>query len=323
MTIICPVTVFIITTYFRQVVSIGTFYYADKQRQTARWNVLSGWFLTSLQPPVDFCPRKWFFSPLSCRDQLRAVILFQSTHSREVTPQQLLENWAQIQASSLASGPCCLRECCCSLQPFTLQQLQWCCPLELLLFLRPGVGICHGVARRRGYIWLFIEKWLGIHTYCFLHDAAWHLSGSHIVLTHTWYCLTSIGAFLKCLSISPLAASHLFTGFAPQAPCSILQKVCVHLCCGGDTWTRFRHLGAASSWWWWQYSNTYVSSSIQIGLAMFSKCALYIQVYSVLSGKNSSHFPSSALLLNKEMNVKNYIQLIYRSIFFTPANSRH
>lgn len=58
-------------------------------------------------------------------------------------------------------------------------------PPGLLLFPRSGVGAWRGVARRCGYIWLFIENLLGTHTSCFLHDAAWHLSGSHVVLTHT------------------------------------------------------------------------------------------------------------------------------------------
>lgn len=116
--------------------------------------------------------------------------------------------------------------------PFLLAvQQHWrSCPPELLLFPRSGVGTWHGVIRRCGYIWLFIEKSLGTLTHCSLHDAAWHVSGSHIVLTRTWSCLKRIRAFLDCLSISPLAALHLLTSFASQTPRSVSQKVCVCLC---------------------------------------------------------------------------------------------
>lgn len=57
---------------------------------------------------------------------------------------------------------------------------------------------------------------------------------------------------------------------------------------------------------------------------MFPRHALCIQVYSILSGMNSSHFSSAALLSSSEMNVKNFRQFIYRSIFSpTLPNPRH
>lgn len=92
------------------------------------------------------------------------------------------------------------------------------------------MGAWRGLTRRRGYIWLFIEKSLGTHPHCYLGDAAWRVSGSHIVLTCTWYCLRCIRAFLHCLSIAPRAALHLLTSFACQTPRSVSLKVCVCLC---------------------------------------------------------------------------------------------
>lgn len=50
---------------------------------------------------------------------------------------------------------------------------------------------------------------------------------------------------------------------------------------------------------------------------MFSRHVLYIEVYSVLSGTNSSHFSSATLLSSSEMNVKNFMQFIYRSNSFS------
>lgn len=274
MTIICPVTLFIITAYFRQVVSIGTFYYADKQCWTARWNVLLGWFLTSLHPPMGFClgwgsaELQWacllqHASPLSCGDQPEAATPFHCMLSRDIMPQTCtalrkprtntsvfplfrssfpsrLLLLSQIHSLSLCSsigGPALLN-CCC------FQDLEW--------------GAWCGLSRRCGYIWLFIEKSSGTHPHCYLGDAAWRVSGSHIVLTRTWYCLGCIRAFLYCLSISPCAALYLLTSFACQTPRSVSQKVCVCLCSTslgvlwGGTWARCRHLGENSPWWcWW------------------------------------------------------------------------
>lgn len=144
---------------------------------------------------------------------------------------------------------------------FAVQQHWGSCPPELVLFPRPGV------TRRRGYIWLFIKKSLGTHTHCYLHDAAWHLSGSHIVLTRTWYCLRCMRAFLDCLSISPPAALHLLTSFAPHTPPACHRR-CVCVCAlhhrgglWGGTWVRHRDLGENSPWWCWWHSCSYVAPS--------------------------------------------------------------
>lgn len=139
-----------------------------------------------------------------------------------------------------------------------MQQHWRSCPPELLLFLRPGVGAWRGLTRRRGYIWLFIEKSLGTHPHCYLGDAAWRVSGSHIVLTCTWYCLvsepfsTAFPSLLvqHCIYLPALLVRHL-------AACH-WRCVCVcaaHLlqCCGevpgrgADTWEKIHLDGAGGT----------------------------------------------------------------------------
>lgn len=152
---------FIITAYFRQVVSIGTFYYADKQCRTARWNVLSGWFLTSLQPAVDFFPglrergAPAGPAPLLCEDQPRVATPFRSTLSREVKPQRCVA--LRKLRTNTGDFPCpwpWLPSRVLLFSQILFLYFSFSSPPERLLFPRPGVGAWRGVARRCGYIWL-------------------------------------------------------------------------------------------------------------------------------------------------------------------------
>lgn len=119
-------------------------------------------------------------------------------------------------------------------------------PLSYCCFWGLELGAWPGVPKRYGYIWLFVERILSILLLPLL------LISSHMmlpsmyqidtVLTRAWHRLTCIEAFFKywCLSVSSLAASHLFASFTPHTPCSMLQKGCVpvqHVCvehCGGN-----------------------------------------------------------------------------------------
>lgn len=136
-----------------------------------------------------------------------------------------------------------LRDCCVKRGRFSCYLILF-LPCKCGILINGGASVSESVPSG-DLEWKPGEEWQGHidifgylakilrHTHS-LHDAAWHVSSSHIVFTHTWYCLVCIQSFLECILIPLLTELHIFTVFAAQTPCSMPQKVCaaVQYVCG-------------------------------------------------------------------------------------------